>query len=210
MSTSGLDRERAAGHRHAGVLHPGRAGAPPYFYGHSLVAHSPLEFTAQQRKMVLGLCCWPSFPSPTKLPPKLGKDLAVGLMLLAGRAGPTCGGPAPCVFGWGHALEGAAAAVFSQLERGVLASWPVFALALVWFGVFFGVQMLVARTGPGPRRPGRQRRPQRFANTRDSTAPWAPCWCWAAAVLLCFIRLEYNYKSLLVLRARLGNRARTR
>ena len=25
-----------------------------YFYGHSPVAHSPLEFTAQQRKMVLG------------------------------------------------------------------------------------------------------------------------------------------------------------
>lgn len=46
-----------------------------YFYGHSLVAHSPLEFTAQQRKMVLGfvLLALISIAYQTKLPPRPGR-----------------------------------------------------------------------------------------------------------------------------------------
>ena len=54
-----------------------------YFYGHSLVAHSPLEFTAQQRKMVLGFVLLALISIAYQIAAKTGQDLAVGLMLLA-------------------------------------------------------------------------------------------------------------------------------
>ena len=114
-----------------------------YFYGHSLVAHSPLEFTAQQRKMVLGFVLLALISIAYQIAAKTGQDLAVGLMLLAGAA------LAPYL--WASAMRFRLGATrwkglrlqFSASWKEVyLASWPVFALALVWFGVFFGMQML--------------------------------------------------------------------
>ena len=55
-----------------------------YFYGHSLVADSPLEFTARQRKMVLGFVLLALISIAYQIAAKTGQDLAVGLMLLAG------------------------------------------------------------------------------------------------------------------------------
>ena len=84
-----------------------------YFYGHSLVAHSPLEFTAQQRKMVLGFVLLALISIAYQIAAKTGQDLAVGLMLLAGAVlAPLPVGQRHAFSAGGHALEGAAAAVF--------------------------------------------------------------------------------------------------
>ena len=175
-----------------------------YFYGHSLVAHSPLEFTAQQRKMVLGFVLLALISIAYQIAAKTGQDLAVGLMLLAGAA------LAPYL--WASAMRFRLGATrwkglrlqFSASWKEVyLASWPVFALALVWFGVFFGMQILspeLAQALDGPATSGAPKVKPQF------TAPMGALLGLGLLLsILCFIRLEYNYKSLLVLRARLGN-----
>ena len=174
-----------------------------YFYGHSLVAHSPLEFTAQQRKMVLGFVLLALISIAYQIAAKTGQDLAVGLMLLAGAA------LAPYL--WASAMRFRLGATrwkglrlqFSASWKEVyLASWPVFALALVWFGVFFGMQILspeLAQALDGPAASGAPKVKPQF------TAPMGALLGLGLLLsILCFIRLEYNYKSLLVLRAQVG------
>src|SRR5690606_26917633 len=72
-----------------------------------------------------------------------------------------------------------------------VASWPVFALALVWFGVFFGLQMLSPELA-GALEENEGRRP-----SLPSFTPGMGGLLLLGLVLtlLCFIRLEYNYKS---------------
>ena len=175
-----------------------------YFYGHSLVAHSPLEFTAQQRKMVLGFVLLALISIAYQIAAKTGQDLAVGLMLLAGAA------LAPYL--WASAMRFRLGATrwkglrlqFSASWKEVyLASWPVFALALVWFGVFFGMQMLSPELAQLLDEPAIKGGPK----IRPEFTPAMGGLLVLGLILtvLCFIRLEYNYKSLLVLRARLGN-----
>jgi uncharacterized membrane protein YjgN (DUF898 family) len=173
-----------------------------YFYGHSMVANSPLEFTAQQRKMVLGFVMLVLLTVAYKLAANTGQDLAVALMLLGGAV------LAPYI--WASAMRFRLGATrwrglrlqFSASWKEVyLASWPVFALALVWFGVFYGMQILspeLAQMMDEPTRSGPKVRP-------DFTAAMGALLALGFVLsLLCAIRLEYNYKSLLVLRARLG------
>src|SRR5688572_33416179 len=45
-----------------------------YFYGHTLVANSPLEFTAQQRKMVFGFLLLVGLYVAFKLAAETGQD----------------------------------------------------------------------------------------------------------------------------------------
>ena len=114
-----------------------------YFYSHTLVAGSPLEFTAQQRKMVMGFVMLMLLTIAYNIAVRTGQDTAVGLFLLTGAA------LAPFI--WASAMRFRLAATrwrglrlqFTASWKEVyIASWPVFALALVWFGVFFGMQML--------------------------------------------------------------------
>ena len=55
-----------------------------YFFGHTLVAGSPLEFTAQQRRMVVGFLVVVLLTLAYKLAASTGQDVAVGLFILAG------------------------------------------------------------------------------------------------------------------------------
>src|SRR5512134_4148578 len=57
-----------------------------YFYSHTLVADSPLEFTAQQRKMVFGFLLLVALYLAFRLAADTGQDTAVSLFLLAGAA----------------------------------------------------------------------------------------------------------------------------
>ena len=118
-----------------------------YFYGHSLVAHSPLEFTAQQRKMVLGFVLLALISIAYQIAAKTGQDLAVGLMLLAGAA------LAPYL--WASAMRFRLGATrwkglrlqFSASWKEVyLASWPVFALALVYRPFASGPEVAMPRS----------------------------------------------------------------
>ena len=174
-----------------------------YFYGHSMVANSPLEFTAQQRKMVVGFVLLVLLSIAYKLAANTGQDLAVALMLL--------GGAALSPYIWASAMRfrlgatrwrGLRLQFAASWKEVYLASWPVFALALVWFGVFFGMQMLSPELAQMLDEPAVKGGPK----IRPEFTPAMGGLLVLGLILtvLCFIRLEYNYKSLLVLRARLG------
>ena len=168
-----------------------------YFYGHTQVAGSPLEFTAPQGKMVKGFVLLVLITLAYNIAANTGQDTAVALFLLAGAV------LAPFI--WASAMRFRLSATrwrglrlqFAASWREVYAaSWPVFALALVWFGVFVGLQMVTPE-----------------AVLDDETGrkmPQITATMVALVVLglvlsvLCIIRLEYNYSSLLVLRSRLG------
>ncbi|RYF42591.1 MAG: DUF898 domain-containing protein [Comamonadaceae bacterium] len=160
-----------------------------YFYSHTLVADSPLEFTAQQRKMVFGFLLLVALYGAFQLAAETGQDLTVAVFFLAGAV------LAPWL--WGSAMR---FRLGSTRWRGVRlqfratwaevyrASWPVFAIALAW--------ALVAAI---------------FSTFAGQGVRGVPAWAWLlppaalAGTFLCIIRLEFNYKSLLVLRAAIGS-----
>ena len=173
-----------------------------YFYSHSLVADSPLEFTAQQRKMVVGFVLLVLLTLAYKIAVETGQDTAVALFLLGGAA------LAPYI--WGSAMRFRLGATrwrglrlqFTARWREVyIASWPVFALALVWIGVVFGLQVLAPEAGEAAQQAGAK---ARKALPSVSWAMGGVLLLGIVLSLLCAIRLEYNYKSLLVQRTRLG------
>ncbi len=174
-----------------------------YFYGHSMVANSPLEFTAQQRKMVVGFVLLVLLSIAYKVAAETGQDLAVALMLLGGAT------LAPYI--WASAMRfrlgatrwrGLRLQFAASWKEVYLASWPVFALALVWIAVFFGMQFLSPELAQMLDEPAIKGGPK----IRPEFNPAMGGLLVLGLILsvLCFIRLEYNYKSLLVLRARLG------
>ena len=119
-----------------------------YFYSHTLVGNSPLEFTAQQRKMVFGFLLLVVIYGAFNLATETGQDAAVALFLLAGAA------LAP--YFWASAMRFRLSATrwrgvrlqFSASWAEVYkASWPVFAMALVWIAV---VAAFAAWTGDAP------------------------------------------------------------
>lgn len=168
-----------------------------YFYGHSLVAGSALEFTAQQRRMVVGFIAVALLTLAYKLAAQTGQDLAVGLLLLGGAL------LSPLI--WGSAMRfrlgntrwrGVRLAFNASWREVYLASWPVFALALVVLAVGVGLQLLA------PDMPDEGRR------LPIVTAPmWGLVALGLVLAVLCVIRLEYNYRSLLVRRASVGQEA---
>jgi uncharacterized membrane protein YjgN (DUF898 family) len=172
-----------------------------YFYSHTLVANSPLEFTAQQRKMVFGFLLLVAIYAAFNLASETGQDTAVALFLLAGAT------LAPYL--WASAMRfrlGATrwrgvrlqfAASWAEVYK---ASWPVFALALIWIAVFAAFAAL-ADTAPA----------SGAAVVRLLPKVPAPAWLLVVgglvASVLCLIRLEFNYKSLLVTKAYVGAQA---
>ena len=173
-----------------------------YFYSHTIVAGSPLEFTAQQRKMVMGFVLLMLITLAYNIAANTGQDTAVGLLLLAGAV------LAPFI--WGSAMRfrlgatrwrGLRLQFTASWKEVYIASWPVFALALVWFGVFFGLQML------SPELAGALQEAEE--ETKRKMPTFTPAMgglivLGLVLTVLCFIRLEYNFKSLLVLKAQVG------
>jgi uncharacterized membrane protein YjgN (DUF898 family) len=174
-----------------------------YFYSHSLVADSPLEFTAQQRKMVFGFLLLVAIYIAFRLAADTGQDTAVSLFLLAGAA------LAP--YFWASAMRfrlGATrwrgvrlqfAASWGEVYK---ASWPMFAIALVWIAAVLAFSALVGDAPAGART---------SAIPAELPAIPLPAWLMLAVALvvtlLCIIRLEFNYKSLLVSKAYIGAQA---
>ena len=107
-----------------------------YFYSHTLVAGSPLEFTAQQRKMVFGFLLLVVIYVAFKL--------AAGNRPGHGRRAVPAGRRRPGALFWASAMRfrlGATrwrgvrpqfAASWGEVYK---ASWPVFAMALIWIAV---------------------------------------------------------------------------
>lgn len=174
-----------------------------YFYGHTVVANSPLEFTAQQRKMVLGFVMLVLIMLAYNLASNTGQDTAVALFLLAGAL------LAPFI--WGSAMRFRLGATrwrglrlqFSASWREVYtASWPVFALALVWMGLVFGLRALAPDAAQGVQTLTGEAPPRRLPQV--TPAMWGLLGLGLVLSVLCVIRLEFNFKSLLVQRAQVG------
>jgi uncharacterized membrane protein YjgN (DUF898 family) len=173
-----------------------------YFYSHSFVAGSPLEFTAQQRKMVMGFVLLMLLTIAYNIAANTGQDLAVGLFLL--------GGAALAPFIWASAMRfrlgatrwrGLRLQFTASWKEVYLASWPVFAMAAVWFGVFTGLQALspgLAEALDGVEG-ARARKLPEFTTAMGGLVALG-----IVLSILCIIRLEFNFKSLLVRKARLG------
>jgi uncharacterized membrane protein YjgN (DUF898 family) len=164
-----------------------------YFYGHTLVADSPLEFTAQQRKMVVGFLLLVLMYLAFNLAAETGQDAAVSAMMV--------GGALMAPYFWGSAMRFRLNAtrwrgVRLQFTAGwgevYAASWPLFLIAAAWICVFLLIDSLVA-AGPG----GKEL-------ASDAGRIMLGVAVAVVAVVLCVIRLEFNYKSLLVARARIG------
>jgi uncharacterized membrane protein YjgN (DUF898 family) len=165
-----------------------------YFYSHTLVAGSPLEFTAQQRRMVIGFLLLVALYVAFKTASQTGQDTVVTAMLL--------GAALLAPYFWGSAMRfrlnatrwrGVRLQFAGSWGEVYRASWPLFAIALAWIAAFLLVDALVPTDLP----------------PRERTAAIVPVVLAAsfAALLvtvLCLIRLEFNYKSLLVARGRIG------
>ena len=179
-----------------------------YFYGHTLVADSPLEFTAPQRKMVTGFVLLVLLTLAYNIAVDTGQDTAVALLLLGGAVLAPYLWASAMRFRLGNTRWRGLRLRFAASWREVYsASWPVFAIALVWIGVVFGLRWVapeLAQALDGATPDG---------DERSSALPALPPALWALLLLgvvlslLCFIRLEYNYQSLLVLRTHLGAEA---
>ena len=179
-----------------------------YFYGHTLVADSPLEFTAPQRKMVTGFVLLVLLTLAYNIAVDTGQDTAVALLLLGGAVLAPYLWASAMRFRLGNTRWRGLRLRFAASWREVYsASWPVFAIALVWIGVVFGLRWVApeltqALDGATP-----------DGDERSSAMPALPPALWALLLLgvvlslLCFIRLEYNSQSLLVLRTHLGAEA---
>jgi len=159
-----------------------------YFYDHTLVAGSPLEFTAQQRKMVIGFVLLVALYVAFKTAAQTGQDTVVNVMLLAAAV------LAP--YFWGSAMRFRFNAtrwrgVRLQFTAGwgevYGASWPVFAFVACWMGAGFFIEMLAGKS-----------------SGKHYGAAIAVGVAAAFLSVLCAIRLEFNYKSLMVARGRIG------
>jgi uncharacterized membrane protein YjgN (DUF898 family) len=164
-----------------------------YFYGHTLVADSPLEFTAQQRKMVVGFLVLVVLYVAFKVAADTGQDTMVAFMMLAGA------GLAP--YFWASAMRfrlnatrwrGVRLQFTGRWGEVYRASWPVFVMALAWIAVSAVADALI-----DPKLPPKQ---QGDAFRSILAAAGAAL----VVTVLCAIRLEFNFKSLLVARARIG------
>jgi uncharacterized membrane protein YjgN (DUF898 family) len=160
-----------------------------YFYSHTLVAGSPLEFTAQTKRMLVGFILFVALYAALKIAAQTGQDNVVAVMLV--------GGAALAPYFWGSAMRfrfnatrwrGVRLQFTATWGEVYRASIPAFLFALIWLGALTQITELV-----GPRK-------------EHGSVVVAGGVGLVAAILsiLCAIRLEYNYKSLVVARGRIG------
>ena len=172
-----------------------------YFYSHTHVAGSPLEFVAETRRMVFGFLAFAGLYLAYQMALETGQQLAAGLLFF--------GFAVLAPFLWASAMRfrlgatrwrGIRLAFTASWKEVYIASWPVFAIAAIWTAVFFGAAALSPDMPTGiAQEPG---------SVPKLPALEAPTFALAGLAvlltLLCVIRLEYNYRRLLVARARIG------
>lgn len=171
-----------------------------WFYDHTLIASSPLEFTAPLRKMVFSFILFALLYIAYQIAAETGQETMVLFFIVAAAV------LAPYI--WGSAMRFRLASTrwrglqlhFAASWKDVyLASWPIFVMAALWIAISVGLEMLAADLGaPAVRKP-------RGVQFPVVSAPmWGLIALGLVVSLLCIIRVEFNYKSLLVLRAGIG------
>lgn len=173
-----------------------------YFFDHTQVAGSPLEFTAQLRKMVLGFVIFALLVLAFKFASNTGHTTVASVFILSAAI------MAPYI--WGSAMRfrlgstrwrGLQLQFSASWKEVYLASWPIFAMAAVWVAVTFALKALAPEM-PTPRPPAA---PRAMSLPQVTQEMWVVIALGVVLSVLCVIRLEFNYKSLLVLRAGIGN-----
>ncbi len=179
-----------------------------YFYDHTQIAGSPLEFTAPLRKMVVSFILFALLYLAYKIAAETGQDTMVLVFII--------GAAALAPYLWGSAMRFRLASTrwrglqlnFAASWKDVyMASWPLFLMAALWVGIVFGLEALkpteALATGPAsaaPPRPG-----SAGPGLPDVSATMLGLIVLGVLLsVLCIIRVEFNYKSLLVLRAGIG------
>ncbi|MDR1968636.1 MAG: DUF898 domain-containing protein, partial [Burkholderiaceae bacterium] len=220
-----------------------------YFYSHTQVMGSPLEFAVEQRRMVRGYLLFFLLYLVYKLALKFSQDLVASVLFF--------GFAALLPYLWASAMRfrlgatrwrGIRLAFTANWKEVYLASWPVFAIAAVWTAMFIAVGVLLPEPGkaftqkppvaqvqhvaaqaqpgadcgagdqnaaPGSTCPkpaksagsARKSRDWPLKSGQDWSALLAPLALAAMLTLLLVIRLEFNYRRLLVARARIGGQA---
>jgi uncharacterized membrane protein YjgN (DUF898 family) len=160
-----------------------------YFYGHTLVAGSPLEFTAQTRRMLVGFILFVALYASAKIAAQTGQDNMMAVMMI--------GGAVLAPYFWGNAMRfrfnatrwrGVRLQFTATWGEVYRASLPAFLIALVWMGATVQISERVGKN-----------------KTLGSAAAVVGIFFAAVVIaVLCAIRLEYNYKSLMVARGRIG------
>lgn len=166
-----------------------------YFWGHTMVAHSPLEFSVQQKKMVIGFILMAALYALFRFASETGQDTVVSVMMLA------AAGLAP--YFWASAMRfrlgatrwrGVRLQFTASWAEVYKASWPVFVIAGAWIVTTLVIGALAPDDEKGP-----------------GSAAVLPvvlaCLIALVVSVLCIIRLEFNFKSLLVARGRIGGQA---
>jgi uncharacterized membrane protein YjgN (DUF898 family) len=171
-----------------------------WFYDHTLIADSPLEFTAPLRKMVFSFILFALLYIAYQIAAETGQETMVLFFIVAAAV------LAPYI--WGSAMRFRLASTrwrglqlhFAAGWKAVyLASWPIFVMAALWIAISFGLEMLAADAGAPP-----VRKPRGVQFPVVSAPMWGLVALGVVVSLLCIIRVEFNYKSLLVLRAGIG------
>ncbi|MDP3700675.1 MAG: YjgN family protein [Hylemonella sp.] len=174
-----------------------------YFYDHTMIAGSPLEFTAPLRKMVVSFILFVLLYLAYKIAAETGQETMV-LVFIVGAAL-----LAPYI--WGSAMRFRLASTrwrglqlhFAASWKDVyVASWPIFLMAAMWVGINYGLDALAADL-PTPTASTSRGTPVPAWPTVSPTM-WGLIAIGLALSVLCIIRVEFNYKSLLVLRAGIG------
>ena len=156
-----------------------------YFYSHTLVAGTPLEFTAGLRRMVVGFLLFFALYLAYQLAANTGQNLAVALF--------TIGGLAAAPFLWRSAMRFRLSATRWRGIRGFFtattgevyrASWPLLGIAAGWAVVVLSLSPSV---------------PMAVRAVAGVAA--------LMVTLLCVVRLEYNYSVLLFTRTEFGGQA---
>ena len=115
-----------------------------YFYGHTLVADSPLEFTAGIRGMVFGFLLLAAFYIALNVAAETGQHVVYFAIV--------AGGAVLAPFLWGSAMRfrlghtrwrGLRLRFTARWSEVYRASWPVFALAAVWLVAGFALARMV-------------------------------------------------------------------
>lgn len=171
-----------------------------WFYDHTLIASSPLEFTAPLRKMVFSFILFALLYIAYQIAAETGQETMVLFFIVAAAV------LAPYI--WGSAMRFRLASTrwrglqlhFAAGWKDVyLASWPIFVMAALWIAISLGLEMLAADAGAPP-----VRKPRSIQFPVVSAPMWGLIALGMLVSLLCIIRVEFNYKSLLVLRAGIG------
>jgi uncharacterized membrane protein YjgN (DUF898 family) len=156
-----------------------------FFYSHTVVAGTPLEFTAGLRRMVFGFLLFAALYLAYQLAANTGQQQAVALLFI--------GGLLLAPFLWRSAMRFRLSATRWRGIRGIFnattgevyrASWPLLAVAAAWTVAVFAFSPGVAVVARG-------------------TAIVAA----VLVTLLCIVRLEYNYATLLFTRTEFGAQA---